>query len=203
MTLIRSPDEIQAAFRNALAALNASCAGYDSGSQWEASRLATTAYLLVHDGGRKKLSLVTRLGMKEAVTFLASGPKVDSKKPFSQPLVGVSLNSERRGIFVPLLGSQPENHRQLRFGEWWDRDEIYRNGDTTLTRKRLVFALRNKEGGAHFGPLDDGGYAHIATVPAWTFKPVGGESHTLHGIEFALLRQVAWELLASLSVQVP
>jgi len=197
MLKIRSPGEVKDAFQNALAALTASCAGYDAGYHWEAPRLATAVYLLVNDGGRKNQSLVTRLGMKRVTMFLSSGAKIDPKNAFSQPLVSVSLNSERQAVFVPLFGSQPENHRQLRFGEWWERDEIYRNGDTSLTRKRLVFALRNKEGGAHFDHLTDDGYIAVATIPAWTFRPVGGQSHTLHGIERALMRQVAWELLES------
>src|SRR5258708_10006160 len=40
-------------------ALAASCTSYDSGNEWEAARLATTVFTLVHDGG-SIISLLTR-----------------------------------------------------------------------------------------------------------------------------------------------
>lgn len=35
-----------------LSALRASCPGYDAGHQWEAKRIATALYTLLHDGRR-------------------------------------------------------------------------------------------------------------------------------------------------------
>ena len=202
MVKIRSPEELRAAYEIQLRALEASCANYDAGQTWEAMRLATTIYVLVNDGGRKNQSLVTRLGLRRALSFLATGQEVDDSNAIpDQPLVSASVTTDgtnRIGIFLPLLGAIPQFQRKLRFGQWWDRDLVYRDGRHNLTRKGLVFALRNQEGGSHFDHLDDESYIRFSTVPSWTFNSVDGQSNAMLGAERATMRQIAWELLESL-----
>ena len=53
-------------------AIVASCAAYDNGEKWEALRLATAVYLVVHDGGKNNKSLLTQLGVRDATKFIAS-----------------------------------------------------------------------------------------------------------------------------------
>jgi hypothetical protein len=196
----RTPDEMRQAYLVQISALESSCDGYDQGNAWEAARLAASIYVLVNDGGRKNQSLITRLGLKRRILFVASGAIDDGKAALHQVLVGVSKKTATEAQFVPLLGTQSERHRKLRFGEWWDRDIIYRNGDLRITRKNLVFALRNFEGGAHFDHVRDPQYAKFAKESAWTFTPAGGQSQKMYGIELATMRQVAWELLESLKL---
>lgn len=203
MVVIRTPQEIRAAYEVQLRALEASCAGYDAGNVWESVRLATSVYTLVSDGGRKNQSIVTRLGLRRKILFLASGPKIEGSNVLMyQPLVALRLqrhpDNSRSATYGPLLGAQPENHRWVRRDEWWNSDQIYRNGPMTMTRKRLVFTLRNQEGGSHFGAITDASYVGYAINPAWTFKPADGPSHKVHGIEHATMRQIAWELLETL-----
>jgi hypothetical protein len=200
---IRTPQEVKAAYENQLRALEASCAGYDAGNTWEAMRLAVAVYVLVNDGGRKNQSLITRMGLNRKLRFLASGPEIDGRNLLvDQPLVALKVqrhsDDRRTCIFVPLLETQSQSHRWVSKDEWWGRDTIYKNGDLTMTRKQLVFALRNKEGGSHFDHLADESYIKYATEPAWKFQPVDGESHEVQGVERATMRQVAWELIFAL-----
>jgi hypothetical protein len=53
-------------------ALAASCEAYDGGHEWEAARLATTTFTLVHDRGAIR-SLLTQLGLKASLRFVSSG----------------------------------------------------------------------------------------------------------------------------------
>ena len=67
------------------------------------------------------------------------------------PLVMIRLGGGGAN-FLPRLGEFPGGHRMLRFNEWWDRDLVFRSGGDQhrMTRKKLVFALRNLDGGAHY-----------------------------------------------------
>jgi len=162
-------------------------------------RLATAVYVLVNDGGRKNQSLITRLGIRRQLSFIASGTEITGNNYLmDQPLVAVRLNGDRTCSFEPLLGNYPERIRRLSCENWWARDQIYSYVNATMTRKRLVFALRNQEGGSHFDQLDDESYIKFAKESVWSFLPVGGETQKMYGIEHATMRQVAWELLETL-----
>lgn len=66
-----------------------------------------------------------------------------------------------------------------------------------LTRRRLVFALRNKDGGAHFDAELDEPYAVFSQKPVW-FAIQGDKSYPIMQQETATMRQIAWELLETL-----
>ena len=68
----RPRQELVEKFKNQMKALDASCANYDSGEEWEAERLATTVFNLVFDDG-KIVSLLTQLEVKESLKFVPSG----------------------------------------------------------------------------------------------------------------------------------
>jgi hypothetical protein len=58
--------------------------------------------------------------------------------------------------------------------------------DHTFTRKGLVFALRNKEGGGHYGDLDDPRYVELKNDQRLSPNPAN--------IESAMMRQIGWEV---------
>lgn len=47
----RPREELIGLLKGQRGALAASCKGFDAGEEWEAERLATTIFTLVHDGG--------------------------------------------------------------------------------------------------------------------------------------------------------
>lgn len=209
MRTTRPPDDVRKALEMQVAALNASCAGFDKGDEWEAMRLAVSVYALAHDGGKKNVSILSRLGAKDTMQFIASGYEVNPRNKAActglvliQLRVGSSDSKPTR--YRPRLGVGLNPLRRVSFKEWWDRDVIFQTGrdvrpKKSLSRKRLVFGLRNKEGGgSHYDPvLEDPGYISASRSPVWKAHS-GDREYPLLGLELASMRQVAWEVLETL-----
>ena len=87
--------------------------------------------------------------------------------------------------------------RQLSFSEWWEKDIIAKNGQAHLTRKQLVLALRNQEGGGHYDDeLRNPNFvgSRLAIFHMSSDTPTTAQL----GLELAAMRQVGWELAKSL-----
>jgi hypothetical protein len=198
----RSSNELAEALVNQMRALQASCESYDRGNKWEALRLATAVYVIVHDGGKRNRGLLTHIGVKTTMKFLASGKEVDPDNLIADtPLVGLQLGGTENAAYVPLLNQHPNLHRWVSFGEWWERDSIFRSGDNkhSLSRKKLVFALRNQDGGSHFDEVVmDPNYAEMTHGKGWISVSPDGLQRPVRQLEMATMRQVAWELQQSL-----
>lgn len=185
-------------------ALRASCASFDQGNAWEAMRLATSTYIMVNDGGRNARSILTHLGIRDSISFIASGHDIRSSRNMvaDTPLVLAVMQIGGPSDYVPRGNQTPELERLLSFGAWWERDYIFRSGDglNKLTRKKLVFALRNQEGGSHYdGELTDPDYIEAAHGKTWMALSSDGSRRPLRQLELVTMRQVAWELLESLT----
>lgn len=194
--------ELIAQLANQRKALGASAENYDRGEKWEAQRLATTVYTLVHDGGRNSQSILTQIGIRGSLRFISSGRPVDHRNLADEhPLVMMQIGGENSG-YVPRLGESSNENRNVQFDRWWTSDLIYRSREKTLSRRELVFALRDKEGGSHFDPqLNDDGYLAMTrdATRGWYVTTDNGPSARLLGLELASMRQVAWELIESLN----
>lgn len=182
-------------------ALSASCEGYDSGKEWEAARLATAVFTLVHDGGSIR-SLLTQLGLRGSLRFISSGRVVDdlAVAAASPPLVMFTLGPNG-AKFVPRLENGPPRRMvELQFTTWWAKEVIYkdyRNG-VELTRRRLVFALRHQDGGGHVGELTDDAYVRFKGGGGWFAGSGNGPGAPLVNGVTATMRQVAWEITRTL-----
>jgi hypothetical protein len=198
----RSADEIRAAFAIQCRALEASCKAYDAGDEWEALRLATTVHIMVHDGGKNSRSLLTQMGVKSSMRFLASGQPASSKNYARQIMLAwMRVYSDGRAMYVPYLDSGQKPYRIIQFPRWWEDELIFLDGDCRLNRRRLVFALRSQEGGAHFDEEQKNpNYIRLAreSITTWRVAKGDSESKAILGAEFVLMRQIAWELMASL-----
>ena len=141
-------------------ALAASCESYDKGNEWEAARLATTIFTLVHDGG-SITSLLTQLGLLDSLRFISSGR--DEHDAFTTlatpPLVGIQMNTGGQTKYYPRLDeTRASQIRELAFKTWWSEECIFKNypaKSLELNRARLVFALRHQDGGGHVGKITD------------------------------------------------
>lgn len=218
----RSRDEVVMEFREQIEALEASAANYDAGKLWEAKRMATAVWLLVHDGGRQH-SVLKQLGVRTRTPF------VSSAKPFSglnedggtfwsgfdYNLCGMRLQttSEEPGAdiqwFPACQGTSPPATKEVRFLDWWEEEPIYRNllrpeqGQNSpvsyVKRKNLVAHLRNKEGGAHYDPeLSDADYMKMrgSDHNGVVFTSDGGAKPVpVKNGHLATMRQIAWEVL--------
>jgi hypothetical protein len=187
-------------------AIEVSCKSYDEGNQWEALRLATAVYLVVHDRGANDRSLLTQLDAKSSMMFLASAPPADENNMLRVSLAGIRLNIGADPIaqYVPKLGLTPETHRRVPFKEWWEDELIFRFREFSLNRRKLVFTLRSQEGGAHFDIVQQNpNYEELARHGRGTPMVLGDENAAMPILkaELASMRQIAWELLESLAVR--
>ena len=201
MKRTRTPEQIRTAFEVQKAALESSAKGYDCGSVWEALRLATSVYTLVHDGGRNSKSILTQMNAKSGLRFLCSSDPVSPSNMIASHnlvMMEASLNGAR---YRPVLEAMPEQWRWTAFSTWWEKDPIFSsgNGKGLVTRKNLVFNLRNKEGGAHYDPaVAESEYTAMAERALWTFSSSQHQEVELHGLELATMRQIAFEVMQSL-----
>src|SRR5579871_866166 len=69
---IRPPEELWRIFLDHRKALISSNSAYDRGDLWEATRLSTCIYSLLHDGGKNSKSILGQLDLKNGIHFLSS-----------------------------------------------------------------------------------------------------------------------------------
>jgi hypothetical protein len=200
MVWVKTRAELIEHFNSQRQALIASSAGYDAGHYWEASRLATAVYQLVHDGGRNSRSILTQLGLRASLRFLSTGEASLLNMIRDTPLIAQRISGDGTAQSIPLLdGGPPGEFTSLQFPTWWERSIIFQDGNHKLTRKKLVFSLRNQDGGSHTDPsLTDEAYVRIAreqfSTPRAVF-PTGDVA--ILGAEHATMRQIAFEVLKS------
>jgi len=176
--------------------LERSCAAFDAGQTEEALRIAVTLRVLFHDT-KKSTSLLTHLGLKSSAlvltTFVPGYRENKEDKTFSVS-IPVFLNSlgERS---VPLGSAR--RHEFITASNWWD--EIIAFTNDKVSRKDVVLAAANQDGGAH-----------VAATPAkktetmirgfLTIKRlVAGKliEQRINNDHFPLLRQFGYEVLNS------
>lgn len=201
----KTREEIAQTLRDQISALEASAAGYDAGNKWESTRIATTVHTIVHDGGKNNKSLLTQLGMRPSLRFVSSGNDLmPGNIARETPLVRMQLRTfpdkPPEAAYVPHLKDNRKQPKFSQFPTWWDSELIFKDGDFKLTRKKLVFALRNNEGGSHSDEvLLNPSYIKLRNPGLTTPKLVtpSGAAPMLQA-ELATMRQIAWELAETL-----
>jgi hypothetical protein len=204
--------------------LAASCHAYDAGDRWEALRLATIVYTLVLDAGSNH-SILGQLGIKHKMLFMSSAAvSADDvlnkdqypfrNKPRYTPLIEYETYKDLREKdpkfkpiphFVPVSTYWGRRNmypvlRELPFEDWWDSDLIFIDEDAALNRKKLVFTLRNQEGGSHFdgrGAISPS-YVKLRRPGFMALMNYGVGKY--EGLELITMRQVAEEVRISVVI---
>ena len=201
MAYTRTKDEIVKAFAIHRKAIASSCAAFDAGDQWEALRLATSVYAMVHDE-RRIISVLSQMGIKDTLGYWSSGRVPKRRNLFGEysPLLMVRIDAWRAS-YIPKLGEQcgDEPTMLVPFHTWWQKEQIFRDGAHCLTRSGLVFALRNQDGGSHLDPeLSNPNYVHYSREGRTFVGTRGQDAKVLLGKELVTMRQIAWELTQTL-----
>lgn len=123
-----------------------SCSAYDAGLRAEAVRIASAARVLFHDTRNSRSLLRTQLGM--------AGLRLRST---AVPVVGPAAH------FPGFIGLEPDTSSFRHYGDdvpddkqvdvetWWSKEPILKlsKRDELITRKHLILAAANTDGGAH------------------------------------------------------
>lgn len=154
---------------------------YDSGTEHEAKRLASTIRTLVHDTNNSH-SLLGQLGVKEHLRYWSVLPNFGPAMPsFAMGIRMEMANQDGRMVsrYRPVLDPPAQ---RLEFAKWWDAEPIIVKDGTIVTRRKAVLVLANKDGGSHIDPeLTDLERKMLRTdLAEWkSFSMTGGQETVL------------------------
>jgi len=149
--------------------------------------------------------LLGQLGLKAVHFYDTSIPRHPETILTYNGITAICLTSQGATYVAPLdelpADSPP---RQVSFEQWWNGVIFVDNGGRETTRRDLILAVANKDGGAHVDPVLGKTYANLSRRNAlgWRFSGPRGDA-PLQGPERASVRQIAHEVLKSLNPAMP
>lgn len=192
-----------------LSFLASSALSYDHGNVSEAKRLATTIYTLIYDGTGRTISLCKHLGFLPKMRMLSVCPVINTAggkfTPYASPLTTLVLSPDHPPRAEPVYTGPdfpppPYNPRWISIAKWLS-EQVSSPGAPILTRRNLIYAVRNQDGGSHCDDkLRDSDYV---TMRANALSPelalfYRGAPARLTGATAATIRQMSWEVEKSI-----
>ncbi|MBW2021037.1 MAG: hypothetical protein JRI65_13755 [Deltaproteobacteria bacterium] len=177
--------------------LERSCQSYDAGFTDEAIRIATVIRVLIHQTGAST-SLLKHLNAT-TINLLST-----TFEPSEQTVSFVGLGMMRVGggksEYFPQLGEGPINEF-IPVSKWWNQVVMVLDDKHRITRKNIVLAAANKDGGAHVDKKLTAEYIALATAGAvgtFVYETQGQrEEAPIENAHLVSLRQMGYELLHS------
>lgn len=203
----QSKEELQQHLRDTIQALELSAHAFDKGFDGEVKRLAAAIRVLVHDTG-SSMSLLGQLGEKTIRFYDTSVPRHPKNILTYSGLTAINLapGEAKEAKYIAFLDNLPPDcpPRWVSFDDWWGGVIFVDRKGNNTSRKDLILAVANKDGGAHVDPVLDEKYADLSrrNSLAWRFSSARGDV-PLEGPEKAAVRQIAHEVLKSLNPAMP
>lgn len=227
----KTVDDLNEHLRQECAAIDYLIEGYKSGKTFLAAGLARHVNTLVYDptpSGRKhrpSQSLLGQMAAKDSIQYLSSrNPLPKTVIPWV-PLVTMTANETSNFRFLPIFDGARAHWRWLPFGKWWEEEVFLTPEGRALSRKNLVFSLRDQDGGGHIDQIlsnaeyimlrqiADPRVVRIKNRPCGEKKPevkfylslaeakrkTSPDEEPIPGAHFATMCQVAWELRQSIN----
>jgi hypothetical protein len=192
---IQSHEALKQHLEEHIGFLKTSAELYDEGKVAEAKRLAVSIRVLVHDTQASR-SLLGQLGMKGRQFVDTASDRPRTVTTSYAGLVGMLLTP---GPPEYVAHFDTGSHRLVPFDQWWDAPVIIDFKQREISRKRLILAVANQDGGAHVDPELDDIYADISRSNSMSrMYSSGGSWQPIVGVEHASVRQVAHEVLRTL-----
>lgn len=188
----RTKHELKAKLDLQLRQLTNRCdAYYEKGEMFEAYSAATVVRVLVHDT-RSSTSLLNQMGIKESTQYL------DSRSRGNLYMMGI-INGYS-GLHPRTRFPEKQYSEKYHFGfdEWWNHQEFNIRG-IPFTRRELVGALANKEGGAHVDETPHSKLNALNHSASPYSASENGESWALYGAELASMCAIGEEILFTLT----
>ena len=175
--------------------LERSCSSYDDGFHDEAIRVATVIRVLFHQT-KSSTSLLKHL--KATTINLCSTTFEPSKQTVSFVGMGMMTVGGDESSYYPHLGNGPINEL-LPLSKWWNQVVMVINKDHRITRRSIVLAAANKDGGAHVDKKLTAEYEALALDGAAGTFTYGreGKDKPIQQAHLVCLRQMAYEVLNS------
>ena len=180
-----------------------SCQVFDAGDEAEVQRIATSVRVICHQTGQS-MSLLTHLSAT-GISMLSTACSPVGPGTLTAPSNLASLVIQRTDEGVTFKSTAPLDDAPMKrfipFADWWKTEIVCLTAGVQMTRKALVLAVANQDGGAHVDATLNPDYTVIKSGAGLvaTFQPAGGnpveiplESHSV-----ATLRQIGYEVLHS------
>src|SRR3990172_8370265 len=190
-----SEAELRLQLRDQIAFLRTSCNFFDKGDSHEGKRIALLVRILVHNTQQSR-SLLMQLGYENALQFVS---RALMKRPCSGPYHGLLNIAFGKTIrYVPKFDD--EDARPMLFEDWWNEPVLKDAGGTFYSRRELVLAVANTDGGAHVDPEMDETYSKLSRENHVGYEvAVGGKAIQWHeNPVLPSLRQIGHEILETL-----
>ena len=199
-------DRFRQQLKRQISFLYNSCRLFDGGQWDEAIRIATSIRVILHDTP-SSTSLLTHLDAKNInlfTTYLEPPQEEDNNGyiPITVFSMGtINMGAEGKYGYGPNLDNfKPGVSSELPVEKWWN--QTVRNLDATskLTRKDIVLAAANKDGGAHVDSELTPDYKTLADEIFGTItirKGVDEHSISVKDMHLMTIRTIANELLKS------
>jgi hypothetical protein len=195
-TVKQTRENLEGHLARQLAFLQRSADAYDKGFTDEATRLAVPIRVLVHDA-RASASLLHQLNEKSRDFYDTAVPAVSGNLVMYGALIQMAIGPGG-ATYIPYLdGPLPAGKPTwVSFDKWWRRIIFANPEGLAMSRKDLVLAVANQDGGAHVDPSLDEAYAKLSRGNAmgWVFEKEGAH-YAVRPAEFAAVRQIAHEIL--------
>ncbi len=184
-------------------------ATFDSGHRVAAYPLATSIRVLVHDTTRSH-ALLAQLGELSTMQFRDTSLPMDMSGPIKTNggLVILTKTAEGDAVWAPLweapAPASAAEPRDIAFQPWWGNNVLSNSQGTLWSRRRMVLAIANQEGGAHIDPSQPVDVRAIEEENSMGFgysDPIAGDRPMSTGPLLPAIRQVAYELEQSITTQ--
>jgi hypothetical protein len=194
---VNSPAYFKDHLSKQLGFLQRSCQSYDAGFHAEAIRIATIIRVLIYQT-ETSTSLLKHLG---ATTInLLSTTFEPSLQTYSFVGMGMMYIGSPKSEYFPHLGRGPINDF-IPVSKWWNQVVIVLDSWHRITRKMIVLAAADKDGGAHVDAKLTMEYAALqqdgAVGSFGYFRKGQPEEYPIQNAHLVSLRQMGYELLHS------
>ena len=188
-------DELKSHLDDHLAFLRSSADAFDSGFGGEVKRLAVSLRVLLHDtkASHSLLGQLSRLGDKLISTTIPVQP---GNVATHDGLIMTAMSRKGSTYFAPL--DRAVLTRWLSFDQWWNEIVFVDDQKATLTRRELVLAVANQDGGAHVDPELSDRYARLSRHNSLGWVSTNPNVPPTPNPERAAIRQIAHEVLKTL-----
>lgn len=187
--------------------LDTSLERYDAGHEHEALRVAVALRILCHDAtpppgskARASNSLLTQAGYKPLLQ-VPDTARDHLGNPTDSLLVWELPPNHAPRLRAPVQRHDADTRGLLSFDEWWG-GVAFAFGGVRYTRKELVLAVANADGGAHVDsdlPVD----YHRLAVSSGLYGATSTKGLVVRTPVWELLRQIAYELQVATHDAVP
>lgn len=190
----QTPEDLEAHLQEHLYFLESSADAFDRGYAAEAKRLAVSMRVLFHNT-RSSHSLLEQLDRLNACFLSTALPPNSANIGTHGGLILTASSAMGSTYFAPL--DESIFNRWLPFGDWWNETVFVDDRREELTRRSLMLAVANQDGGAHVDPKLSETYARLSRHNSLGW--VQGPGHNpIPNAERAAIRQIAHEVLKTM-----